>query len=483
MKEHFLLDPGVVFLNHGSFGACPGPVFEAYQRFQRELERQPVEFLALERRLPELLDTARERLAAYVGARPDDIAFVPNASSALNAVARSLELGPGDEVLLGDAEYGGMEILWAYVAARTGATLVRRPFGELDPAGHARRLLLAHRVDERAGERRRGALPPRARGGRAVDRRRRPRAGPDRPRPRSDRRRRLRRELPQVALRAEGLGVPLRAAGSPAADRPAGRLVGLGRRRAFHELHRWQGTRDPSAHLAVPAAIDFQAEHDWPTVRRRCHELLAAHDFGLEPLTDDVRPDARLPPDQLDRPRSSGGSATAPDRGAGGRDAAGWVLRVSVQAYNDEADLRRALAALGELARVERLFALPRDAIGGRAGAAGDDLDQLRADVVQRDAVVGGDALREAGVDELAVARDGAAPRRRSAGRRCPAGSRGSRMPASCGPNESVTPASNQQIIPALAPESTTPFSHASRRSTSMPCTRQIASMFAVFRR
>lgn len=111
MKEHFILDPGVVFLNHGSFGACPAPVFEAYQRFQRELERQPVEFLALERRLPELLDAARARLAAYVGASPDNIAFTPNATSALNAVIRSLELRPGDEVLLGDAEYGGMEIL------------------------------------------------------------------------------------------------------------------------------------------------------------------------------------------------------------------------------------------------------------------------------------------------------------------------------------------------------------------------------------
>ena len=114
MKDSFLLDPGVVYLNHGSFGACPRPVFDAYQRRQRELERQPVEFLALERRLPALLDDAKLTLADYVGASPDNLAFVPNATSGVNAVARSLALGPGDEVLLGDAEYGGMERLWEF---------------------------------------------------------------------------------------------------------------------------------------------------------------------------------------------------------------------------------------------------------------------------------------------------------------------------------------------------------------------------------
>ena len=128
MKELFLLDPGVIYLNHGSFGACPAPVFEAYQRFQRELERQPVEFLALERRFPALIEEARAALAEYVGAPAGDLAFTPNASSAVNAVARSLDLGPGDEILMGDLEYGGMERLWDYVAGRTGATVVRRPF-------------------------------------------------------------------------------------------------------------------------------------------------------------------------------------------------------------------------------------------------------------------------------------------------------------------------------------------------------------------
>ena len=144
MKELFLLDPDVHFLNHGSFGACPRPVFEAYQGFQRELELRPVEFLALERRFPELIDAARTRLAAYVGADTDNIAFTPNASTALNAAIRSLPLGPGDELLLGDQEYGGMEILCEFVARRTGATLVRRPFAELEPGPRTRAVFCSH---------------------------------------------------------------------------------------------------------------------------------------------------------------------------------------------------------------------------------------------------------------------------------------------------------------------------------------------------
>jgi isopenicillin-N epimerase len=144
MRELFLLDPDVVFLNHGSFGACPRPVFEAYQRFQLELERQPVEFLGLERRFPELLEGARTRLAEYVGAPAGDIVFTTNASTAINTVVRSLRLGEGDEVLIGDLEYGGMEILWDFVERRTGARVVRRPFAELEPGPRTRVVFCSH---------------------------------------------------------------------------------------------------------------------------------------------------------------------------------------------------------------------------------------------------------------------------------------------------------------------------------------------------
>src|SRR5689334_1296915 len=78
LKEYFLLDPNVVFLNHGSFGAIPKPVFEAYQNWQLRLERQPV--LLLARELSGLLRESRTVLGAYVHAEADDLVYIPNAT-------------------------------------------------------------------------------------------------------------------------------------------------------------------------------------------------------------------------------------------------------------------------------------------------------------------------------------------------------------------------------------------------------------------
>ena len=122
MKEHFLLDPDTVFLNHGSYGACPRPVFDAWQGWQREMERNPVLFLG--RRSAERLRAARERLADFVGAVADDLVFVPNATTGVNIVARSLQLRPGDEVLTTDLEYGACRATLARACAEAGARLV-----------------------------------------------------------------------------------------------------------------------------------------------------------------------------------------------------------------------------------------------------------------------------------------------------------------------------------------------------------------------
>ena len=98
MRDLFQLDPDVVYLNHGSFGACPRPVFERYQHWQHELEREPVQFI--KHRLHDLLAEARAELGAFVGAPPEDLTFVPNATTGVNVAARALELQPGDEVLV-----------------------------------------------------------------------------------------------------------------------------------------------------------------------------------------------------------------------------------------------------------------------------------------------------------------------------------------------------------------------------------------------
>jgi len=94
LRRHFLLNPSVTFLNHGSFGATPRPVFQAYQRWQRELERQPVEFLG--RRFTDLMRTARQSLAEYVGRDANNLVYTTNVTESINIVARSLIFGPGD---------------------------------------------------------------------------------------------------------------------------------------------------------------------------------------------------------------------------------------------------------------------------------------------------------------------------------------------------------------------------------------------------
>ena len=133
LRQHWNLSPDVVFLNHGSFGACPRVVLETQDRWRAEMERQPVEFFA--RRMEGLLDQAREPLAAFIGVASDDLAFVPNTTAGINAVLRSLGFEPGDELLTTDHEYNAVGNAMRFVAARAGARVVvaRIPLPLEDP--------------------------------------------------------------------------------------------------------------------------------------------------------------------------------------------------------------------------------------------------------------------------------------------------------------------------------------------------------------
>jgi len=119
------LDRDVAFLNHGSFGACPSEVLRHQAALRAEMEAEPVRFLS--RELDDRLDVARAALAAFVGAHPDDLAFVPNATSGVNTVVRSLTFAPGDELLTTDHAYNACRNVLEFVASRAGARVVVAP--------------------------------------------------------------------------------------------------------------------------------------------------------------------------------------------------------------------------------------------------------------------------------------------------------------------------------------------------------------------
>lgn len=124
MKSHFLLDPTITFLNHGSFGACPKPIFQEYQRFQLEFENAPVHFFLKKQR--EHLQIAKECLAEYIGCSALDFFFTPNPTFAINTIMRSLDLKEGDEILSTNHEYGAMDRTWNFYCKKSGAKYIRQ---------------------------------------------------------------------------------------------------------------------------------------------------------------------------------------------------------------------------------------------------------------------------------------------------------------------------------------------------------------------
>jgi isopenicillin-N epimerase len=382
LAGEFLLRQGVIFLNHGSFGACPRPVFKAYQAWQRDLEGEPVEFLG--RRLPGLLAEARTRLAAYVGAAADNLVFVPNATVGVNIVARSLALRPGDEVLATDHEYGACGRAWRFSCERSGAHFVtqrvRLPLERPEQVVEAlwegvtprtRVIFFSHITSPTA------LILPVA----EICRRARAEGvltmidGAHAP--------------GQIELALDALGADFYTANCHkwlCAPKGSGFLyarpevqslltplvVGWGWESdtpgpsRFQDYFRWGGTDDPSAYLAVPAAVEFQQAHDWPAIRRSCHALASETRArlnaltGLEPICPDS-PDwfgqmvsVRLPVGtnaaETSRRLWEEHHIEAPLSRLDGD----LFVRISFQAYNSRADADALLGALQALLPLTR---------------------------------------------------------------------------------------------------------------------------------
>ena len=385
LLDDFLLDPSVTFLNHGSFGARPREVLAAQDALRRELEASPVEFLG--RRSAALLEEAMRPLAALVGADPADLAFVTNATAGAGIAAASVALGPGDEVLGSDHEYGACVMGWKRACERSGA--VWREFAvplpwtgdddfmarlEAAVTPRTRVLFLSHITSptalrfpvERAVAfaRGRGIVT-------VID-------GAHAPghipldlgtlgadfyfgnchkwlcAPLGSAFIQVRRDLhASVQPPVASWGLVAEAEGGAAAVHDG--YVGTS---ALSRRLRWLGTRDITPFLAVPAAIGFCARHSGPAESARCAALAdaaarrIASFFGLEPATSAGQglrmALAPLPPcdgaavkaELFDRYRIE-----VPVASFGGRS---W-LRLSFHAYNDAADAESLLAALGRM--------------------------------------------------------------------------------------------------------------------------------------
>ena len=378
LKEHFLLDSEIVFLNHGSFGASPKPVFEACQNWQLRLERQPVLFLG--RELDGLLRESRIALGGYLNADTDDLVYIPNATHGANIIAQSLDLQPDDEILTTDHEYGACDYTWDFNCGKTGAKYIHQPiplpiYSEdevvdqfwLGVTPKTKAVYLSHITSPTA----------------------------------------LRLPVEKICQRARKAGIftIVDAAHSPGqisvdlqtlgADVVFGNchkwmlnikgsaflyvrreiqhlikplIVSWGYNSnpeftsgsRFIDLLQWSGTKDPSAALTVPTAIQFMQEHNWDDVRIACHALLRSAiericDLTrmppLYPLVSDFYCQmavAPLPPSNLALLKArlyDGYKVEVPliqwqDR---------QFIRVSVQGYNTQDDIDTLLNALEAL--------------------------------------------------------------------------------------------------------------------------------------
>ncbi|UCG23192.1 MAG: aminotransferase class V-fold PLP-dependent enzyme [Chloroflexota bacterium] len=379
LKRQFLLDPEVVFLNHGSFGATPRPVFESYQDWQRRVEWAPVQFL--DDQMPELFEAARQPLADFLKVAAEDVVYIPNATFGVNVVGRSLTLGPGDEVLTTDHEYGACDRAWRFLSQKRGFNYLRQPISlpvrtaeeivEEFWAGvteRTRLIFISHitsttalrlPVERICGRARQAGILTLVDGAHAPG---------------------------QIPLDLNEIGADFYVGNCHkwlCAPKGSGFIFTRPERQALIEplvvgwgwepqrtftfgsdyldYLQWLGTSDPAAYLAVPDAIQFQADNDWRTVRDECQALLKEalarirEVTGLEALYPDdagfyqqmavatLPPEADLP--ELKRRLLGEYRIQIPCLKWADRQ----LIRLSIQGYNVPADVDALIRALATL--------------------------------------------------------------------------------------------------------------------------------------
>tara|TARA_B100001996_G_scaffold339892_1_gene293137 strand:+ start:980 stop:2122 length:1143 start_codon:yes stop_codon:yes gene_type:complete len=124
IKSQFMLDPKITHLNHGSFGATPKPIFNSLVNWQKKLELNPSKHIY---DTFDFLKESRSSLASYINCDKDDVVFVPNPSTALNTIIKSLDLNPGDEILSTNHEYETLDRTWKYISKNTGSKYIQVP--------------------------------------------------------------------------------------------------------------------------------------------------------------------------------------------------------------------------------------------------------------------------------------------------------------------------------------------------------------------
>ena len=306
LRDQFLLRPDITYLNFGSFGACPKPVFEQYQQFQLELEQEPVQFIT--NTGLQYVKNAREALGNYLDADADDLVFVTNPSYAVNIIAKSFSLGAGDEVLTTEWEYGACDRTWQYYCDKAGARYIKQPIrlplqGQDDFVAQflkgvtkkTKLIFLSHitsstairfPVEKVVAEAKKMGIMTFVDGAHAPA---------------------------QVPLSLRSLGVdiytgachkwmmtpkgssflyvrkehqglfdPLVISWGYKAEKPSHSL--------FLDYHQQQGTRDFSAFCSIPAAISFMKENNWDEVSSQCRQVVLKNALrfcnllGTEPL-------------------------------------------------------------------------------------------------------------------------------------------------------------------------------------------------------